>query len=171
VSSVFSNSGTTVLWAHDVSWCSVLAHLQSPKKFESLIALESVFPNGPRFPEPPMVQISAKRQNFFPSKQAAYDNFKSKKLFADWEDRALRTYVVSFFSTCPHARVCLISWWYVGIRVARDNPGGWPAADWVCSEVRPELRSLRFQGILRHRVPAEASNYPVPDQILHWGQV
>lgn len=54
-----------------------------------------MFPNGPDFPEPAMVQISAKRQNFFTSKEAAYENFKSKRLFSDWDDRALRAYVVS----------------------------------------------------------------------------
>lgn len=47
----------------------------------------------------PLAQGALKRQYIFDSHDAAYDKFKSKRLFADWDDAAVRAYADSMKPT------------------------------------------------------------------------
>jgi len=69
-----------------------------------VIALESVFPDPKLVGEPAQGKISLKRTSYFPSRKAAYDNFKGKKMYAALDDRALRAYVVK---THTHKHRCV----------------------------------------------------------------
>lgn len=83
---------------------SLLAVLAQPERFKALVLLDPTI-----LPPPamiairdlqvsgqtdlmPLVQGAMRRRARFDSAQAAYDNFRSKRSFADWSDEMLRIY-------------------------------------------------------------------------------
>ena len=46
-----------------------------------------------RFPDNPMSNGARRRKPGYSSRQAAYDNFRRKRAFQGWQDRAMRAYV------------------------------------------------------------------------------
>ena len=73
----------------------VLAELIEPGAFAALVLVEPIIfpPPYGRYPGNPMSAGALRRKATFPSRQAAYKNFRSKPAFAGWQDRAMRAYV------------------------------------------------------------------------------
>ncbi|GAB4522876.1 MAG: alpha/beta hydrolase [Anaerolineae bacterium] len=86
---------------------SLLAVLAEPERFKALILLDpTILPQrllwtmrliravGSDYGNT-LAQRTDKRRDTFESTQAAYENLKGKRLFADWDDEALRQYAES----------------------------------------------------------------------------
>jgi len=73
----------------------VMAELLRPGAFCSLLLVEPIIfpPPYGRFPDNPMSAGARRRHLAFPSREAAFENFAGKAVFAGWEDRALWAYV------------------------------------------------------------------------------
>jgi pimeloyl-ACP methyl ester carboxylesterase len=73
----------------------VLAELINPGMFASLVLVEPIILPPPyvRYPDNRMSERALRRKPGFTSRQAAFDNFASKRAFAGWEDRAIWSYV------------------------------------------------------------------------------
>ncbi len=73
----------------------VMAELERPGTFASLVLVEPIIfpPPYGRFPGNPMSVGALRRRPGFSSREAAYENFRSKPAFSGWEERAMRAYV------------------------------------------------------------------------------
>lgn len=72
-----------------------MAELLAPGTFRGLVLVEPIIfpPPYGRFPDNPMSVAALRRRDRFPSRQAAFDNWRPKPAFVGWEDRALWAYV------------------------------------------------------------------------------
>ncbi len=73
----------------------VMAELLVPGSFSALVLVEPIIFPGPfrRLEHNPMSTAAERRRPSFPSPEAAFENFRGKRPFAGWEERALRAYV------------------------------------------------------------------------------
>ena len=73
----------------------ILAELCRPGTFQGLVLVEPIILPPPygRFPSNPMAAGARRRRDWFPSREAAYENWRTKPAFADWQERALQAYV------------------------------------------------------------------------------
>lgn len=86
---------------------TLLAAIQDPSRFKALILLDpTIFPRPymkaiqvsrllGRKMNTPLAERTTKRKAIFDSVDIAYEYFKGKKLFADWDEQALRQYAQS----------------------------------------------------------------------------
>jgi len=73
----------------------LLAELVRPGTFQNLVLVEPIVfpPPYGRYPDNPMAAMARRRRRRFPSREAAFANWRPKEAFADWEERALWAYV------------------------------------------------------------------------------
>jgi pimeloyl-ACP methyl ester carboxylesterase len=73
----------------------LLAELLHPGTFTGLVLVEPIVfpPPYGRYPDNPMAAMARRRRRRFPSREAAFANWRPKAAFADWEERALWAYV------------------------------------------------------------------------------
>lgn len=73
----------------------IMAELANPGMFDGMVLVEPIVfpPPYGRFPDNPMSIAARRRRDRFESRQAAFDNWRSKPAFAGWEDRVLWAYV------------------------------------------------------------------------------
>jgi pimeloyl-ACP methyl ester carboxylesterase len=86
---------------------TLLAAVRRPDLFQAVVLLDPVllppcwlalmrWVRRLRLPwHPPMVERALRRRRVWPNREAAYEYFKEKPLFASWHDAALRAYVES----------------------------------------------------------------------------
>jgi pimeloyl-ACP methyl ester carboxylesterase len=72
-----------------------MAELLRPGTFASLVLVEPIIlpPPYERHPDNPMAHQALRRKSSFASRNAAFANFKSKRAFLEWDERALHAYV------------------------------------------------------------------------------
>jgi pimeloyl-ACP methyl ester carboxylesterase len=77
----------------------VLAELLRPGTFSSLVLVEPIILPPPyrRLSDHPMLRAALRRRSRFTSRQAAFNNYRSKRAFAGWQERALWAYVEGGF--------------------------------------------------------------------------
>jgi pimeloyl-ACP methyl ester carboxylesterase len=77
----------------------VMAELLRPGTFTSLVLVEPIIlpPPYERYPDNAMAHRALRRKSGFTSREAAIANFRSKRAFAGWQERALRAYVEGGF--------------------------------------------------------------------------
>jgi pimeloyl-ACP methyl ester carboxylesterase len=88
--------GSIVGVGHSLGAASLLmAEILVPGTFDAIVAIEPIV-----FPPPfqpadhhPLAQLALRRRASFANKQAAFDNFSAKPVFAAWDPRALEGYV------------------------------------------------------------------------------
>ncbi len=73
----------------------VLAELVEPGSFDRVVLVEPILFPGPnaRVDDHPFAEAARKRRRWFPSREAAMENYRGKGAFTGWEERALRAYV------------------------------------------------------------------------------
>jgi pimeloyl-ACP methyl ester carboxylesterase len=82
-----------------------------PGSFGSLVLMEPVLtfePRGQLQPEQArLVPATLKRRAVWPGRQEAYDSFRARPPFQDWDERCLRAYVEHGFADLPDGTVAL----------------------------------------------------------------
>lgn len=120
-----SPSRPVVLAGHSLGGCvSVLAAAQAPARVRGLALFDPVIlprdraqdamdAKGPLFPEPPIAASARKRRAQFPSREAAFLNYRGRGPFASWPDEMLADYVEDGFQARPGGGVelaCAPAW-------------------------------------------------------------
>lgn len=90
----------------------LLAEESCPGTFASMYCYEPIVfaPSHPGFPEGanPMAERARRRRPWFPSRQAALDNYRSKPPFSQFDPAVLEAYVANGFKEEPDGTVSLL---------------------------------------------------------------
>lgn len=179
---------------------TMYAAVQRPSLFRALVLIEPVFllpeilqlaaAHPERTEELPLVQGALRRRSRWPSRQAAFDRFRSKAIFARWSDEALWDYVHSalheegnevaltfsasweacIYATPPQAvwdTLPQVSQPTLALRAA-DSDTLYPAAWRLWQDKQPQATFVQIEDT-GHMLTMERP-YPVAETVLNWLQ-